>query len=183
MTPGFRRAALALSGLSKADRKWILHQLSSDERMPLLGLLRELDRQGIQMSPGEVDALLTPANERAAAIASDKRSAREQLAQMNAGQVTRLLSHEPDWLIAVICDISKWPWIEEFLRALPQDRVGRIHHHIRNQIVYNPAVCDALVASIVDRVKRGDVEPRLALANDELRQTKPRRRWSSPLVR
>ena len=113
MNAGYRRAALALSALNKDDRAWILENLSSDERIPLATLLTDLERQGIKVPVSEVATLLQkdPGTDEQEPVPVVAITPRERLAEMPVREVFRVLSHEPDWLVGMICGMAKWRWL------------------------------------------------------------------------
>lgn len=178
MNEGYRRAALALSALGKADRAWILENLASDERLPLAGLLTDLQRQGIKVPASELEALLQskPRSDEEGAGTNRPLMPLPRLALMGADQVFRVLWREPDWLVAVICGIAKWRWLPEFLRMLQDQRASQVQQHMRGQVVDNTAACGALVAAVVERITRGDGEDAFELA---YRPLKGRKRQST----
>jgi hypothetical protein len=179
MNAGYRRAALALSALSKADRSWILKNLSREERVPLAHLLEDLKRQRIKVPESELEALLesnSPGDDKGPA-ASAPLTPRQRLAEMSATQVFRVFAQEPDWLVAIICASAKWPWLPEFLRMLEDQRASRVQQYIRSQVVHNIAVCEALVTAVVQRSSRSDGEEAF-----ELPQRRFNRRGRQPTL-
>jgi hypothetical protein len=168
VNPGYRRAALALSALSRADRAWILENLSSEERAPLAALLADLEKQGIKVPASELGSFLE------SNVPSDAETARpmipltskQRLAQMSAAQVFRVLAREPDWLVAIVCGIAKWRWLREFLSMLEDQRASRVQQYIRSQVIDNAAVCEALVTAVVERSTRADGEEAFELEAD-----------------
>lgn len=181
MNAGYRRAALTLSALSKADRAWILRKLSSRERVPLASLLSELKRRGIRVPASELETILRSDSRSDDEGASVVRSltSRQRLAQMGADEVFWVLSREPDWLVAIVCGMAKWLWLPDFLRMLEDERASRVQQYIRSQLVENTAVCEALVAAIVERIVSSDGEASSTLA----RQPFKRRKRQSTLAR
>src|SRR5690242_8923999 len=166
MNAGHRRAALALSALSKADRNWILQSLSKEERLPLAGLLSDLKRQGIKVPASELEGLLrsAPRTDDQGASLNRPLVPLQRLELMRADQVFRVLWREPDWLVAVICGIAKWRWLPDFLRMLQDQRASQVQQYMRSQVVDNTAACEALVAAVVERIARGDGEDGVELA-------------------
>jgi len=160
MNAGYRRAALALSALSKADRTWMLAKLSSEERASLAGLLGDLERQGIKVPPSELEALLQdePRDNAEAPAPDPPLMPLQHLALMNADQVLRALWREPDWLVAIVCGVTQWRWLPDFLGMLEESRARRVQQYMRSQAVDNTAACEALVAAVVERIARGDNE-------------------------
>jgi len=166
MNAGHRRAALALSALGKADRTWILQKLSREERLPLTGLLTDLQRQGIKVPASEMEALLhsAPRSDDSGPTTNAALRPLQRLALMRGDQVFRVLWREPDWLVAVVCGIANWRWLPEFLRMLQDQRASQVQQYMRSQVVDNTAACEALVAAVVERVRRGDGEDAFELA-------------------
>jgi hypothetical protein len=175
VNPGYRRAALALSALSKADRVWILKNLSSDERIPLAALLSELERRGIKVPASELQTILeseSPPDDEGVGP-EQPQTPRERLAQVGADEVFRALSREPDWLVAIVCGMAKWLWLPDFMRMLEDQRASRVQQYIRSQLVENAAVCEALVAAIVERIARNDVADSFRVAPPPLQRRVP----------
>jgi hypothetical protein len=160
MNAGHRRAALALSALARRDRAWLLKNLSSEDRVSLGALLGDLDRQGIKVPPSELTALLQeqtgdqPVPEKA----PPRLMPLQRLAAMSATQVLQVLWCEPDWLIALVCGITRWQWLPEFLQMLEAARASQVQQYMRSQVVDNPAACEALVAAVVLRIDRVETD-------------------------
>jgi hypothetical protein len=155
---GYRRAALALSALGKADRAWILEKLSSAERVPLTTLLSELERRGIKVPASELETIVSSESRIGDEDPGPVRplTSRQWLAQVGAEEVFHVLSREPDWLIAIVCGMAKWLWLPAFMHMLGDQRASRVQQYVRSQLVENSAVCEALVTAIVERIARHD---------------------------
>ncbi len=107
---GYRRAALALHGLSETDRHWMLARLREAERMQLTELIDELHMLGIPADP----SLLAGVKD-AAPVARRELS---RLHEASANAMLALLAREPAGLMAILLRAERWPWAKSFLARL-----------------------------------------------------------------
>jgi hypothetical protein len=111
-----------LSGLSSADRDWLLEALSPAAREQLLQLTRgelgkaEASMQSAALSQSQAAALEAPEAE------LDPRSPPALIARLAATPVSVLaevLGAEPIWLTAALLRVAEWPWRAHLLQRLP----------------------------------------------------------------
>lgn len=111
-----RKAALSLHSMSKADRSWVLEQLSETERATVEPLLEELRSMAI---PGGIGLLLdeTPQDNpdvfASSASLAHEPTAEQQLQALTGSGISALkscLQHEPRRLAEMLCELRDWPW-------------------------------------------------------------------------
>jgi hypothetical protein len=113
MSHGQRRAALALSALPSADRRWLLARLPADDSRVLDRLLRDFDRSGLSASPELVHAAL--AEQAQAELHGQAAGPEWRIAQANGAEIQAALAGEPLWVAVMICSLAAWPWRANFL--------------------------------------------------------------------
>jgi hypothetical protein len=112
---GLKLAALKLHSAAPLDRDWILGRFDRATRRKLQGLLRDLQRSGINSgTAGDIDhAGLATADEPpgAADVATRLENAYPEA-------IARALAAEPAWVIAAVVNARAWSWRDAVLKRL-----------------------------------------------------------------
>jgi hypothetical protein len=138
---GHRQAAVALHGISLADRALILRDLPAADQQILRGYLAELDELGFDSS--EAMPLLRGA-------------ADDSLASASAGEMAALLQGEPAALVAQFLSIEPWRWRGEYLALQSPARRDALRAAAPDTTVA-PARAHFLLNAIRDRLQRQEV--------------------------
>ncbi|WP_322402003.1 hypothetical protein [Massilia luteola] len=116
---GYRQAAVALHGMNREDRAWLLGELDRGQCAVLEGLMRELDELGFPAAPdlagSDLGGPAVPLN-----------GPRETLALAPAEDVAAVLEREPVLLVAQLLNVCDWPWTEQLLASLAAPRRSAI---------------------------------------------------------
>lgn len=120
---GHRRAAVALYGLSAADRQWILAALPGKDRDALRRYLGEIKGLGFEQAGPLAEALDWSAPQ-ASGVASVRPA--DTVRRASAAQVFACLQGEQAALVAQIFLIEDWPWTQPLLQLFPAARQERI---------------------------------------------------------
>jgi hypothetical protein len=139
MTPGMKRAALALHGVNVEDRAWILGRMPERERGILEQLLEELRELGIPQPPAMLHAERTPY---------------ERIRDAGGARVALILRRESDIVVAECLALAEWPWRNPILSSLPRRRRERVLQQIRDRgdLPAAPARKAAVLASLEARL-------------------------------
>lgn len=123
---GFRRAALAMSALSKRDRKWMLGRLPADQRRHIEPLLQELDQLGLVPQPEMLEQLRAEDAMRGAEqlCGEDKGllAAVRALEAAPAPRVEAVLADESAPVVAALLARYRWGWAHEVLSSMTAER-------------------------------------------------------------
>ncbi|HEX7640593.1 MAG TPA: hypothetical protein VF472_00125 [Burkholderiaceae bacterium] len=160
MSEAYRQSALLLHGIGETDRRWILAQLTDDQRRDLSTQLAELKELGMppdrslaeELLAGGVRATVPHAPRMAAA--ADGTGAALRLAPAQA--VLQLLKEQPAWLIAAVLSVEAWPWREAIYAALNASTRERVKQATGTKLPHKLAV--ALVADLESRLVSVEVE-------------------------
>jgi hypothetical protein len=137
----FRKAALALHGLSRRDRAWLLRRLSPSMRAPLQSLLRQLRGLGIAPDVRPDESALPPVEQNVALDAA-------QVALVDAAGirwVTTVMAGQAEQLQAVLLDMHPWRWRAEFWDGLSAFQRTRMAELSAAAPKPRPAMLDALL--------------------------------------
>lgn len=157
-------ALLALGELDRADRDWILAHLEDAERQRLERALTQADG-AIDLAAGRPAAPLT---------------ARERVVNAQAWEMHRLLSTEPDWMVAALCGLHRWPWLAELLRLMGHGRAERIMALARGRAELAPGVVETLIDLLGAQLERAVSPASQGLHrhyDDTTADDRVRRRW------
>lgn len=88
-----------------------------------------------------------------APAAAARLTPRQRLVSAQAREIHALLAAEPDWMVAVVCGLHRWPWLPEFLRLLGHDRAERVMALARACPEPAPGVVRALVDLLGTRLR------------------------------
>lgn len=145
----FKKASLAIFGLSEVDQKWILSNLPQHQAEKLSVHLNDLVSLGIQQDSTLIDEIL-------GSEAQDFYEGRDQsddysemlkhVDQLSADQVFTILSNESVNAIAMTLSVKNWPWATKYLssisteladdvRGLVNDYVGSMSQAVKVAIV------------------------------------------------
>lgn len=151
--PGhFRKAALALHGLSRRDQAWLLRRLLPSVRAPLQSMLGQLRKLGIAPGLRPDDSALPPATENAALDAA-------QVALVDAavvGRVAAVMAFQAEQLQAVLLNLHPWRWRAEYWDGLSTFQRSRMAELSANAPTLRPAMCDALLHSLAQALADAD---------------------------
>lgn len=137
----FRKAALALHGLSARDRVWLLRRLSPSMRAPLQSLLRQLRALGIAPGVRPDESAPPPVEENTALDAAE-------VALVDAAgirQVTVVMAGQAEQLQAVLLDMHPWRWRAELWDGLSAFQRSRMAELSAAAPRPRPAMLDALL--------------------------------------
>ncbi len=140
---GRKRVALALLGLRRADRQWLLGQLPDSERDGVVAMLGELERMKLPAAPQQIAAVahavtaergepqLAPWPDDAQPApgeppASDDAQPRHALARLSTAAVHRALRDEPDAVIASVSALADASWAAELTGRFEPARAAAI---------------------------------------------------------
>jgi len=155
---GRKRVALALVGLTAADRRWLLAQLPDAERDGVVVQLGELDRMELPFAAHEIsaalDAPVVPAARRVEPELPPDADALRMLDSAPAAVVHRALRDEPDVVIARIGALRDWHWNTELSARLGPTRARAVAQLRRDTAAAPAAVSQALLAALASRVAR-----------------------------
>lgn len=163
-----RRAALVIHGLPLPDQRAVLGRLDEAARTRITPLLRELDELGLPPQPALAKAAL--------ASLEPMPGRKPSLATASAAQVTRVLSGEPEGLIARVVAADDWPWEQAFLKLQPRSRQRQLREAVKQLRAERSGHRGALLRAALI----GEVESRLeSLTSDESPGHSWRRRAAS----
>jgi hypothetical protein len=123
----YENSAKRLMDASVEDRAWVLAQLSPEERIRIVAVLRDLveapdeahpEAESVEPEPGL--RRVSPEHEKLPALAS-----------ADSVAIEKLLGNEPDWIAAMLVRDARWPWVEGFLSSLDPARLQRIECWVR----------------------------------------------------
>jgi len=158
MSDGYRRAALALHGLARADRRWLLAQLDPGQRSRLDGLLAELTRLGARFDADDLAALTGEtgsADGSPAASPSEPAQPRpvaDALASAPLPALTALLADEPDGVLAALLVDASEAGRERLREAAGDERCRRAAALRREAASLGEASRAALRTALLDRL-------------------------------
>src|SRR5262245_31876099 len=115
-----KRAALELHNLSSRDREWVLRRLAPVEQARVKPLLAELEAMNIRFDIDGYDKPQAGLPNNGVNIMSPPPSTRSLLRGASAGDVIRVLSDEPRWLVDTVLAIEPWRWGAAVRHALAQ---------------------------------------------------------------
>lgn len=119
-----RQAALALHGVSAADRAWVLARLDDAQRAELIDYLDELQALGI------------PADSSLATVGGSQST--------TVDGTFSALQQEPVWLLAMLLRARQWDWQASLMAGLDVARRGAL----QQQLEAEAAVPEALARSL-----------------------------------
>jgi len=174
-----RQAALLLHGLPPGDRRWLLQQLSGDERASLQALLAELETLGIPADRALLDEAVSaraapvPADDLSSprwdAPGAEREDVSAQLALLESADPRRLgaiLRDESPGLIVRLLELREWPWRERLLAQLGAPK----RRHVEEQLARRERASSAaapvppvalqgqLVSGVLRRLRQGSDE-------------------------
>jgi hypothetical protein len=165
---GRKRVALALLGLRRSDRQWLLGQLPDSERDGVVAMLSELERMKLPAAPQQIaaaahavtaergepplapwpdDALPAPGEP----PATDDAQPRHALAQLSTAAVHRALRDEPDAVIASVSALGDEAWAAELSGRFESARAAAIARLRGKASALPPAVANALLEALTAR--------------------------------
>ncbi|MCE3602791.1 hypothetical protein LXA47_04150 [Massilia sp. P8910] len=147
---GYRRAAVALHGVSPKDRAYILDALPGSDQTALLACLAELDELGFAKDPASLEEALAGAPP-APAVAG--LGPTERLARATSAQMFALLEDEPGVLVAQVLGVQRWVWGEPCLALFPAARQEKIRAALAAPVAA-PARAAFLVTALAARLDR-----------------------------
>ena len=141
-----------LKSISAADRSWLLHRLSTDERRQVLNAL--VGEGGVKAGANGNGNGNGAANGHSHKAAVELGMDLAALKGLSAEDAVALLGSESDWTLVVLLQSAGWPWAEGFLRSLPQRRLHDLRE-LSDQIgsSVKPKVRDAVARIIAARVR------------------------------
>jgi hypothetical protein len=151
---GLRKAALYLHGLEEADRCWLLDALSDDEREPLQATLAELDAMGV---PGGKVWLpeLAEANvmevhvEQCHSLASET----EIIDVADLSRLTGYFENEPLRIVALVLKLRVWSWQQDYIdKQNAHDRKRLLRALQLQASPLKPKVKDAMLSTLAERL-------------------------------
>ena len=148
----FRKAALALHGLSRRDQDWLLRRLLPSVRAPLQSLLGQLRTLGIAPGVRPDDGALPPVAENVALDAA-------QVALVDAAvvrRVTAVMALQPEQMQAILLNLHPWRWRAEFWDGLSTFQRSRMAELSVTAATLRPAMCDALLHSLAQALGSTD---------------------------
>ncbi|MFB9240291.1 hypothetical protein IV454_23930 [Massilia antarctica] len=145
---GYRRAAVALHGVSPKDRAYILEALPGSDQTALLACLAELDELGFAKDPASLEEALAGAPP-APAVAG--LGPTERLARATSAQMFALLEDEPGVLVAQVLGVQRWVWGEPCLALFPAARQEKIRAALAAPVAA-PARAAFLVTALAARL-------------------------------
>jgi len=146
---GYRRAAVALHGVSEADRSWVLNALPATDREAVQQMLAELKELGFG---DDLGAVMNVSRETINAKSGDEISALERIRAARAEQLFSILEHEPSSLIAQFISIEKWSWSGDFLALFPVARKERILASVSHTLDIPSAKVSFLIEAVGNRI-------------------------------
>jgi hypothetical protein len=149
VTDSLRTTALNLHALSKADREWILNQLSIPDQAEIKLMLKELASLGV---PRESSSMVAAAMPEPAKPNVEELSDLKRLDTAHAGAIIRVLSPQPNWLIAAVLSLHSWKWRDEVLTQLCSERYDRIKMLLPHRVVLKSKVKEALMHGLVQEL-------------------------------
>jgi hypothetical protein len=142
-----RKAALVLSSLHEADRRWLLAQLDGTQRDKVTGLVQELAGMNLALDDETLKRLLRPLP--AAAV---EEAAESALGRASARAVFDVLAAQPDRIVALVLAARSWPWREGFLRLLGTERRLRVQRARPPRGELRPQAVAALLVAVESRL-------------------------------
>lgn len=157
-SPGARKAALVLHGLSPDDRRWLLSHLPAPQRETVGPLLDELVALGVPADAKLMEEVLG-SHRTVAALSGQEPFA---LSQAAASDVARVVAQESAALVATLLNVRSWPWHEALLALLPAPRRQQVdqalsglrHEQSIGQRIHAPALEAALVHEVAARIAK-----------------------------
>ena len=143
-----RKAALRIHSLEKADRQWLLNQLSPAERNFIESSLDELTNLGLASDTsldGSFDELFIRAQ---ASIADEKDGGHVGILHEQPPElIFQALDQEPDWIVALVLSHSDWDWTGYVVGEMEGERAKRICELSKNLGSVNETRLGASVAN------------------------------------
>lgn len=179
MTETFRKIALRLNEMHHADRDWLLSQLPEDARERITPLLRELTAMGADDVPASTFDDLAAYSARAVQAASklevEAHNAPSGIAHADHESIQTALAEEPDWVVALVVSYAEWPWLEDFIEALPRERVSELHVSARELgAIVKPRVKDTILRALAERLPSNGATSHQSSRFDRLVERLPR---------
>jgi hypothetical protein len=138
----YENSAKRLMDASVEDRAWVLAQLSPEERIRIVAVLRDLVEAPDEAHP-EAESIEPENGLRRVSPEHEKLPA---LAGADSVAIEKLLGTEPDWIVAMLVRDARWPWVEGFLAGLDPARLNRIECWVRiGHETIRPAVMERLL--------------------------------------
>lgn len=127
MIDAYERSAERLLDASAEDRAWVLAQLLPDDCIRILAKMRDMvessvdaERDAIHSGMETAGHYVPPVHERY-----------PRLAKATVSEVAKMLDGEPDWMISLLVQEARWPWVEGFLSSLDPIRLEKIEGCVR----------------------------------------------------
>lgn len=156
MSDGYRKAALKLHGMSDADRGWMLQRLPQDERARLNALLRELRDLGIKPDQRVSDGVAAEEARQTFLSAipehSEVASALDILCAANPGEISAVLSAEPENMVAAVLAVYPWTWRVRFLADCGAEKRQRLNRALMHSPQLKPRLRGELIKLLSDKV-------------------------------
>lgn len=160
---GHRHAALALHSLASSDQESILVELPEPDQRILRDYLAELAELGFDKAANAAHRMDDTAAPLGTVVTADNESAIAEpdaltrLRGATAADILRILSPEPDLLIAQILSLENWIWRSALLGQLSQLRRNRVQSMLDDGIPAAPARSHFLVTALAAQL--GDSTP------------------------
>ncbi|WP_100877090.1 hypothetical protein [Janthinobacterium sp. 64] len=142
---GYRQAAIALHAVGAADRRLILAELPTADRITLTGYLRELKELGFDGADAD-EVLSTPVAPPPAVTSLDR------IIAATPETMFAIFQYEPASLVAQFLALQDWPWAPAMLDLFPALQRERIRAARPSQVPDVPArrrfVFDAVFARV-----------------------------------
>lgn len=124
MTDGYRKAALSLYGLGKADQKWLLSRLPESERNQVKNMLHQLQAMGVPQDHDLLDDIRRQTNGKTRTLNTTHAGIQKSINVIDSAPVEAviaILDQELDWVIAILLEVHDWTWTQAFLVTLDED--------------------------------------------------------------
>jgi len=151
MIDAYEKSAERLMNASTEDRAWVLAQLSPEDRIRVVAMLRDL----VEI-PGEIQADTEDFTQKAGSRkVSPEHEMFPALANADSAAIEELLEGEPDWMVAMLVRDARWPWVERFLSGLDPVRLESIECWVRiGHDTIKPAVVELLFKLTNEKLTR-----------------------------
>jgi hypothetical protein len=147
----FRKAALALHGLSPRDQAWLLGRLLPSVRTPLQAMIRELRALGI--APGMVvNENLLPAVPENTALDPAEVKLVDVASAIRVGAV---LARQPEQLQALLLNMRPWRWRADYWASLSCFKRSRLAELLASAPKPRAAMLDALLHGFAVTLESG----------------------------
>lgn len=152
-----RRAAMLLHSMGEADRRWMLERLDAAQRPRIEALLAELRALEFPVDADLVrESLAGTVSTQVGPLVPPT-----GLSGWGVEQAARVLTSEPDDVIALLLRAGQWPWAAGLRTRLGAERVRRVEASRYSQAgKVSSTLLDAAIRAASDRFARlGDEAP------------------------